>query len=368
MGFSIVSADITKEKTDIIVNSLGIVTTHYGTICKAILEAAKSAELKRTIDSKNGQLGIGNMFFTDGYSLPSKKILHLVTPFAKNDPDMSAFETALRDALIACRESGYTRMSIPLIGTIGNGYNPIEAQNILMEMCAGFVNCFPEMDIRVVKKPTYYKEPKTNDTNYIIRDEIFCGIHRDVMAFEEAMKKYYDERSVSYVREKRDYDERFFNKANPIKPLGWVEKPKNAKRQTIMFTNEEKNEASKNVENYISIYIKKRFPNKWDSQDKVRKVLNTYVGNGNTKNGSKYVYELSYGNKKVPNRMNMFKVVLALEMNEDEANDFLSTFGISPLYSDSTEQCIMSCVRLNIYNMNSIDMELRKRKLKPLFE
>ena len=26
-----------------------------------------------------------------------------VTPFAKNDPNMSAFETALRDVLLACR-------------------------------------------------------------------------------------------------------------------------------------------------------------------------------------------------------------------------------------------------------------------------
>lgn len=372
MGFSIASADLVKEKVDVIVNSLGIVTTHYGTICRAILNAVKDNELKAIIDGKNGQVGIGDMFFTDGYNLPAKKILHLVTPFSKNDPDMSAFETALRDTLIACREAGLTKVSLPLIGTIGNGYNTIEAQNILMEMCSSFANHFPEMEIRVVKKPYDYKDPCNDrypsnfDMDYV-DDEIMMGVHRDVNAFEEAMKRYYDERNVSLIREKRDYDKSFFNKANPLKPLGWIKRPKSDEHQTVLFTSEEKAKASENVESYIATYIKKRYPNQWDLQDKAKKTLNTYVGNGNTKNGSKYVYELSYGNKKVPNRMNMFKAALALEMNEDEAYDFLSTFGISPLRNDPTEQCILCCIRLRIYNMNSIDMELRNRRLKPLF-
>ena len=134
-----------------------------------------------------------------------------------------------------------------------------------------------------------------------------------------------------------------------------------------MLTEEEKAKASENPDTYIDIYLNKRFPKRLDEEDRLKKALRIYVGNGNSKNGSKYLYGLSYGTTKHPNRVMMFKVVLALEMNEEEALNFLSMFGITPAYNDPSEQCIMSCIRLGIFNMNSIDTELRSRRLKPLF-
>ena len=139
MGFVILSRDITKEKVDVIVNSLGIVTNHYGAICKSILHASKSKELQKLIDDKNGKIEVGDMFFTDSYGLPAKKILHLVTPFYEFDKEYTAFETAIRDLLNLCRASGYKSISIPVLGTGANGYNPIEAQNILISMCASVI-------------------------------------------------------------------------------------------------------------------------------------------------------------------------------------------------------------------------------------
>ena len=366
MGFVILSRDITKEKVDVIVNSLGIVTYHYGAICKSILKAANSSELQKTIDDKNGKIKIGEMFFTDNYGLPCKKILHLVTPFYKYDKEYTAFETAIRDVLNTCRNCGYKSISIPILGTGANGYNPVEAQNILMAMCAGFADSFKDMDVRVVKKPFYYKQSDIFDDDVDMREYELERVHRDVVAFEKAMAHYYKDRNIKLIREERDYDKAFFESAEPIQPIGWKKDDYNANRIDVVFTDEEKTKFD--MDDYINKYLDRRYPKEWDKQDSSKKRINIYVGNGNAIQGSKYYYNLVCDQTKLPNRIKMFKIALALEMNENEASDFLSTFGISPSYKIPVEGCIMACIRAGIYNMNSIDDELRNKKLATLFE
>ena len=362
MGFVILSRDITEEKVDVIVNSLGIVTSHYGAICRSIIGASKGDELKKLIDEKNGKVAIGDMFFTDSFGLPCKKILHLVTPFEKYDKEYTAFETALRDLLNLCRNCGYKSISIPILGTGANGYNPIEAQNILISMCAGFVDTYKDMNIRVVKKPLHLHElsEDLDDRDF----EIKC--HRDITAFETAMNHYYKNRKIKPAREERDYDITFFESAKPILPIGWVKEKAISNRVNIVIKPEEIK--GKDIDEYITKYIEKRYVDMWKQQDFARKQINKYVGDGNSVQGSKYYYGLVCGGAKIPNRTKMFKIALALEMSENEARDFLSFFGIWPAATRPAEICIMSCIREGIYNMNSIDEMLREKKIATLFE
>ena len=366
MGFVILSRDITKEKVDVIVNSLGIVTNHYGAICKSILHASKSKELQKLIDDKNGKTEVGDMFFTDSYGLPAKKILHLVTPFHKFDKEYTAFETAIRDLLNLCRASGYKSISIPILGTGANGYNPIEAQNILISMCAGFADAYKDMDIRVVKKPVHIK-PIQLDADLIVDDMLVAQcIHRDIDKFESSMADYYKDKEIKQVREERDYDAKFFEDKKEISPAKWIKEDYDEERPDVVFSNEERQKFD--LDEYINHYLIRRYKDDWYKQDSSKKKINIYVGDGNTKQGSKYYYTLVYGTAQVPNRIKMFKIALALTMNENETIDLLSTFGIYPSYKIPVEMCIMSCIRDNIYNMNSIDEELRRQKLGTLFE
>lgn len=365
MGFVILSRDITKEKVDVIVNSLGIVTNHYGAICSSILNATGSKELKQIIDEKNGKVSVGDMFFTDSYGLPAKKILHLVTPFHKYDKEYTAFETAIRDILNLCRNSGYKSISIPILGTGANGYNPIEVQNILMAMCSGFADAYKEMNIRVIKKPVIITNQYNPDFD-CFPDMEERRNHRDVMAFESAMMHYYKDRDIKLIREERDYDSKFFESGKPILPVGWAKENVDLNRKDITLTEEEKKKI-KNIDDYIKTYLSKRYENKWNEQDSVKKRIKIYVGDGNFKQGSKYYYQMKTSEAETPNRLKMFKIVLALETSENEALDFLQTFGIYPSHKLPIEQCVMSCIRNSIYNMNSIDEELRRLKLGVLF-
>ena len=367
MGFIITTSDITKEKVDVIVNSLGIVTNHYGAICQSIIHASKGDELKKIIDGKNGKVSVGDTFITDSYGLPCKKILHLVTPFEKFDKDYVAFETALRDVLNTCRNLGYKSISLPILGTGANGYNHIEIQNILMAMCAGFADAYQEIDIRVVKKPVQLKKLPLNDIELeMMLDKEEGSIHRDINAFEASMDHYYKDRHLKLVREERDYNRVFFESSEPIIPAEWKKDGTDPNRPDIIFSKEEMEKMD--LDDYLDKYLFRRYGFAIDKEDAAKKKIRIYVGNNNTKQGSKYLYDLKYGNAEVPNRVKMFKIALALEMSEKEVINFLTAFGIHPSVRIPLEICLMKCIERGIYNMNSIDDELRNRHLATLFE
>ena len=209
MGFRCLYRDITKEKVDVIVNSLGINTVRYGTVCRAIVGATNNnQELIDLIASKNGDARIGDMFLSDGYSLPAQHILHVVMPIYDLDKELVIYERTIRDILVFCRKNGLKKVSIPNLGTIGNHYNPVITQNILMEMCSRFAEIFEEMDITIVKKPTDVEDVSLSPN--IVENEI-SGVHMDMARFKDAMDHYHSKENPPLVREERDYDLEFFS-------------------------------------------------------------------------------------------------------------------------------------------------------------
>uniref|UniRef100_A0A3Q2WG68 Poly [ADP-ribose] polymerase n=1 Tax=Haplochromis burtoni TaxID=8153 RepID=A0A3Q2WG68_HAPBU len=102
----VVTGDITKETTDIIVNSSNESFSLKSGVSKAILDAAGKAV---EVECHN----FGTIMTQPG-NLKCKKILHVV-----GDSDPVKINKVVKDALQMCVKSSYTSVSFPAIGTEG---------------------------------------------------------------------------------------------------------------------------------------------------------------------------------------------------------------------------------------------------------
>ncbi|XP_054908738.1 poly(ADP-ribose) polymerase family member 14-related sequence 1 isoform X2 [Poeciliopsis prolifica] len=115
-----VAGDITKETTDVIVNSSNDSFTLQSGVSKAILDAAGVAVLEECqyLGSQPNQ----GMIMTVPGNLKCKKILHLV---GQTDP--VKIHRTVKEALQMCVKSSYTSVSFPAIGT---GQGNVQAKQV----------------------------------------------------------------------------------------------------------------------------------------------------------------------------------------------------------------------------------------------
>ncbi|XP_038138809.1 protein mono-ADP-ribosyltransferase PARP14-like [Cyprinodon tularosa] len=106
----VVTGDITKETTDIIVNSSNDNFTLKSGVSKAILDAAGPAIVDEC--TKLASQPHSGMIMTAPGSLKSSKILHMV---GKTNP--SEIHQAVKEALQLCVKNSHTSVSFPAIGT-----------------------------------------------------------------------------------------------------------------------------------------------------------------------------------------------------------------------------------------------------------
>uniref|UniRef100_A0A3B3CK25 Poly [ADP-ribose] polymerase n=1 Tax=Oryzias melastigma TaxID=30732 RepID=A0A3B3CK25_ORYME len=108
----VVTGDITKETTDIIVNSSDENFTLKSGVSKAILDAAGPA-VEQECQTSGAQPNSG-MILTQPGNLKCKKILHLA---GQTDP--VKIRKVVKDALEICVKQSFTSVSFPAIGTDG---------------------------------------------------------------------------------------------------------------------------------------------------------------------------------------------------------------------------------------------------------
>lgn len=127
--------DITTYEVDAIVNSLGVDGSVFGRLCESILTKANNKNLTDFISSS--RRSVGTILVTDSYDLPCKNIIHIVTPFKKEDDEnntnlIRAYEKILDKAI----ENGYKSIALPFIGAGANGYDENDAYGAIMEACS----------------------------------------------------------------------------------------------------------------------------------------------------------------------------------------------------------------------------------------
>ncbi|XP_069389111.1 protein mono-ADP-ribosyltransferase PARP14-like [Paralichthys olivaceus] len=116
----VVTGDITKQTSEIIVNSSNENFSLKSGVSKAILEAAGQA-VEAECQALGAQLNLG-MIMTNPGNLRCKKILHVI---GQSDP--VKIRAVVKDALQLCVKNGYASVSFPAIGT---GQGKVQARQV----------------------------------------------------------------------------------------------------------------------------------------------------------------------------------------------------------------------------------------------
>ena len=113
--------DITKADTECIVNSLGTNLQSLGQICRSIMLASKSQELRDFINSKE-EAKVFEIVVTGAGELPTKHIINIVMPYKYFDKNNEQLKKAFSLVIDKAIELKYKSIAIPYIGAGANGY------------------------------------------------------------------------------------------------------------------------------------------------------------------------------------------------------------------------------------------------------
>lgn len=127
----VVLADITRQKTDAIVNAANARLAHGGGVAGAISRAA-GPELQRACDeliAERGPLDTGEAVATDAFGLPCRKVIHTVGPVhgRHGGEEAELLAEAHRSAIALAAELGLRSVAFPAISCGIYGYPLDEA-------------------------------------------------------------------------------------------------------------------------------------------------------------------------------------------------------------------------------------------------
>ena len=151
MAWRIVRNDITKMKTEAIVNTANAKVT-VGSGCDlAVYTAAGYEELLAYRREKIGIVPEGEVFLTPGFALPARYIIHAVSPLYKGGQEMEEekLRSCYRKSLQLAKETGIRSIAFPLISTGSFGYPQEEGMRIAVDEISAFL-LKNEMDIYLV--------------------------------------------------------------------------------------------------------------------------------------------------------------------------------------------------------------------------
>ena len=151
MAFRIVRNDITKMKTEAIVNTANSGVLVGAGCDKAIYDAAGFDELLQYRGEKIGEVPEGDAFITPGFNLYAKYIIHAVSPLYTdgNDEEEGLLRSCYRKSLQLAKENGIKSISFPLISTGSFGYPKEEGMRIAVDEISEFLQD-NDMDIYLV--------------------------------------------------------------------------------------------------------------------------------------------------------------------------------------------------------------------------
>ena len=346
MPFDIKYGDITDFKGDAIVNSLGTDTAVYGKLCDAIVKADDNPDLEVFLKTINGKAKILDCFITDRNYLPAKHIIHIVTPYRKDDPNHKKFISAYIKLLNLARENKYYRLAVPLIGTGPNGYSHRICKQIVESMCQAYVSYFPEMDITVYH---HGSKPANTNNNNIVKFDI------------DELKDLIATYKTEILSGNSVYTSSFPKQLFLDPPIIQTEVYSDAERNTLLRQkvrddfHETINFTSRKLSKciyYINEYLTLRYGKGLFDQesDKAKENIKTLFGGG--KSGSS-----NYGHLSEPvnhSKSVLLKVALACAMNTEETEQLLNVYNHSTTSLNNGEQAIYAFITQKFYDIKKI--------------
>ncbi|MBT2582983.1 macro domain-containing protein [Planococcus sp. ISL-109] len=150
MPLEIVRNDITKMKTDAIVNAANSHLKMGGGVCGAIFNAAGSRELQEACD-RIGYCAVGEAVSTEAFALDADFIIHTVGPVWRGGSvnEEALLRSCYRNSLELAARLGCESIAFPLISTGIFGYPKEPALRIAMSEIEAFL-MEHEMQVYVV--------------------------------------------------------------------------------------------------------------------------------------------------------------------------------------------------------------------------
>ena len=141
MPFKIVRNDITKMKTDAIVNTANEQLAVGPGCDRAVYEAAGYDELLSYRKEHIGPVEQGEVFLTPGFHLPAKYIIHAVSPLYVDGSrrEEELLRSCYRKSLTLAAEMGLRSVAFPLISTGSFGYPKEEGMRIAVDEIHAFL-------------------------------------------------------------------------------------------------------------------------------------------------------------------------------------------------------------------------------------
>jgi O-acetyl-ADP-ribose deacetylase (regulator of RNase III) len=140
MSFKIIHANITKQKTDAIVNATNINLRQGNGVCGAIFAAAGAKNLQAAC-KKLAPIKTSEAVITPGFNLPAKYIIHAAGPIYRGGG--YGEEKLLRDtytnALKCAVENNCKSIAFPLISSGIYGYPKEEALTVAKSAINEFI-------------------------------------------------------------------------------------------------------------------------------------------------------------------------------------------------------------------------------------
>lgn len=201
MPFSIVRQDITKIKTDAIVNAANTALQMGGGVCGAIFKAAGAEKLQQAC-GKVSPIKTGEAAITPGFRLPAKYVIHAAGPVYNSRTKEKCAEllrSAYTNSLALALENKCESIAFPLISSGIYGYPKDEALREATTAITDFLSEH-EMDVylAVFDKASFIvgKELMGEVESYI--DEHYVDTHRQARgSLLDVEKKFFAEAEVS---------------------------------------------------------------------------------------------------------------------------------------------------------------------------
>jgi O-acetyl-ADP-ribose deacetylase (regulator of RNase III) len=159
-SIAVVKGDITREKTDAIVNAANSYLRHGGGVAGAIVR--RGGRIIQKESDRIGYLPVGEAATTVSGRLPCRKIIHTVGPRWGEGEEAVKLRRAVKSSLRLAHDLNFESLSMPAISSGIFGFPKDKCAEILFSTVLEFFKEHPESSIKKVR---------------------FCNIDRDTCSY-----------------------------------------------------------------------------------------------------------------------------------------------------------------------------------------
>jgi O-acetyl-ADP-ribose deacetylase (regulator of RNase III) len=381
MPFKIVRNDITKMKTDAIVNTANAHPIAGPGCDRAVYEAAGYNELLSYRKTHIGPVKEGEVFLTPGFGLPAKYIIHAVSPLFidGSNGEEKLLRSCYRKSLALAAEKGFRSVAFPLISTGSFGYPKEEGMRIAVDEIHAFLlssnmlvylvvfddkatrmgrNLYPDLEAYIDHNYVQQKNQEEYDASWYA--DSYTGSVPEGNSTARKPKRHRSFESVFRKEKEAGAPGVFYNAYDKKAPEAYDEQ---VPLQAAPLDDEDS--AIEEMERKLA----DRMKHMADTFPQYLLYLISEKGMGNAE-----VYKRAIVDKKVfskiknnpnyhPQKLTALCLCIGAKLNLDESKDLLARAGYALSPCDKTDIIFSYFIENEIYDMIELDIQLEEHGL-----